>query len=247
MTRNKKDLTKKSGETVTEASVNGGGESLVNPEIDGKSDNSLLELEQPINPVHKKADKTIERSRYFFNRELSWIAFNKRVLHEGIDARTPLLERAKFCAIFSSNLDEFFMVRVAGVKKKFTDQLDIITDDGLKPDKQLLAIRDALVPLVTMQHDFFENTLRPELHKQGVKLLDYKNIDKKHQHYLKTYFREKLFPVLTPLAVDPAHPFPYISNLSLNLVVLVRDRETGEENFARVKVPSVLPRFVQNS
>jgi polyphosphate kinase len=242
MTRTKKDLTKKNGEIVTETPVDVVVETSANPEIDGKSDKSLLELEQPVN---KKADKTIDRSRYFFNRELSWIAFNKRVLHEGIDARTPLLERAKFCAIFSTNLDEFFMVRVAGVKKKFAEQLDIITDDGLKPDKQLLAIRDALVPLVTMQHDFFENTLRPELHKQGVKLLDYKNIDKKHQHYLKTYFREKLFPVLTPLAVDPAHPFPYISNLSLNLVVLVRDRETGEENFARVKVPSVLPRFVR--
>jgi polyphosphate kinase len=96
-----------------------------------------------------------------------------------------------------------------------------------------------------MQHDFFENVLRPELHKHGVKLLDYKDIDKKHQRYLKTYFQEKLFPVLTPLAVDPAHPFPYISNLSLNLVVIVRDRETGEQNFARVKVPNVLPRFVK--
>ncbi len=249
MTRTKKDLnkdlTKKNGEPVEEVSVNEGDVFLANPEIDRKSDNSLLELEQPINLVHKKVDKIIDRSQYFFNRELSWIAFNKRVLHEGIDARTPLLERAKFCAIFSSNLDEFFMVRVAGVKKRFAEQLDIITDDGLKPDKQLLAIRDALVPLVTMQHDFFENTLRPELHKHGVRLLDYKKIDKKHQHYLKTYFREKLFPVLTPLAVDPAHPFPYISNLSLNLVVLVSDRETGEENFARVKVPSVLPRFVR--
>jgi polyphosphate kinase len=109
----------------------------------------------------------------------------------------------------------------------------------------LQAIRDALVPLVTMQHEFFENTLRSELHKNGVKLLDYKNIDKKHQHYLKTYFQEKLFPVLTPLAVDPAHPFPYISNLSLSLVVIVRDRLTGEQNFARVKVPSILPRFVK--
>ncbi|MFM7888651.1 MAG: RNA degradosome polyphosphate kinase, partial [Pseudanabaena sp.] len=98
MTRIKKDLTKKNGETVTEASVNGDSESLANPEIEGKSNNSLLEPEQPSNPVHKKVDKTIERSRYFFNRELSWIAFNKRVLHEGIDARTPLLERAKFCA-----------------------------------------------------------------------------------------------------------------------------------------------------
>jgi polyphosphate kinase len=96
-----------------------------------------------------------------------------------------------------------------------------------------------------MQHEFFENTLRSELHKNGVKLLDYKNIDKKHQHYLKTYFQEKLFPVLTPLAVDPAHPFPYISNLSLSLVVIVRDRLTGEQNFARVKVPSILPRFVK--
>jgi len=239
MTRTKKDLTKdlskKNGETVEEISVNEGDVFLANPEIDGKSDNSVLELEQPINPVHKKVDKMIDRSRYFFNRELSWIAFNKRVLHEGIDARTPLLERAKFCAIFSTNLDEFFMVRVAGVKKRFAEQLDIITDDGLKPDKQLLAIRDALVPLVTMQHDFFENTLRPELHKQGVRLLDYKKIDKKHQHYLKTYFREKLFPVLTPLAVDPAHPFPYISNLSLNLVVLVSDRETGEENISALQ------------
>jgi polyphosphate kinase len=137
------------------------------------------------------------------------------------------------------------MVRVAGVKKKFAQQTDIVTDDGLKPDKQLQAIRDALVPLVTMQHEFFENTLRSELHKNGVKLLDYKNIDKKHQHYLKTYFQEKLFPVLTPLAVDPAHPFPYISNLSLSLVVIVRDRLTGEQNFARVKVPSILPRFVK--
>ena len=136
MTRTKKDLTKdlskKNGETVEEISVNEGDVFLANPEIDGKSDNSVLELEQPINPVHKKVDKMIDRSRYFFNRELSWIAFNKRVLHEGIDARTPLLERAKFCAIFSTNLDEFFMVRVAGVKKRFAEQLDIITDDGLK-------------------------------------------------------------------------------------------------------------------
>ena len=131
MTRTKKDLIKKDGEIVTETPVDVGVETLDIPEIDGKSDKSLLELEQPVN---KKADKTIDRSRYFFNRELSWIAFNKRVLHEGIDARTPLLERAKFCAIFSTNLDEFFMVRVAGVKKKFAEQLDIITDDGLKPE-----------------------------------------------------------------------------------------------------------------
>ncbi|BBC24002.1 polyphosphate kinase 1 [Pseudanabaena sp. ABRG5-3] len=246
MTKPKRDLSKKNVEADVEIPVDLPVEVLPHPESVGEANKVLLELEQSINqPINKRPEKTIDRSLYFFNRELSWIAFNKRVLHEGVDSRTPLLERAKFCAIFSTNLDEFFMVRVAGVKKKFAEQLDIITDDGLKPDKQLLAIRDALVPLVTMQHEFFENTLRPELHKHGVKLLDYKNIDKKHQHYLTTYFREKLFPVLTPLAVDPAHPFPYISNLSLNLVVLVRDRETGEENFARVKVPNVLPRFVR--
>ncbi|MCL1493002.1 MAG: polyphosphate kinase 1 [Pseudanabaena sp. Salubria-1] len=195
--------------------------------------------------IDEQDEKSVDRAMYFFNRELSWIAFNKRVLSEGIDSRTSLLERAKFFAIFSTNLDEFFMVRVARVKKKFAEQMDIISDDGLSPEKQLQVIREALVPLVTMQHEFFENTLRPELHKHGVKILDYKDIDKKHQRYLKTYFQDKLFPVLTPLAVDPAHPFPYISNLSLNLVVIVRDRDTKERNFARVKVPNVLPRFVK--
>jgi len=236
MTRIKKDLIKKNSE-VDLAIV----ESLEIIESDPEISSALPEPDQ----IDKKDDKSIDRSMYFFNRELSWVAFNKRVLHEGIDPRTPLLERAKFFAIFSTNLDEFFMVRVARVKKKFSEQLDIVSDDGLDPNKQLKVIRDALVPLVKMQHDFFENTLRPELHKHKVKLLDYKDIDKKHQRYLKTYFQEKLFPVLTPLAVDPAHPFPYISNLSLNLVVIVRDRETKEQNFARVKVPNVLPRFVK--
>lgn len=236
MTRIKKDLIKKNSQ-VDLAIV----ESLEILESDPETNSVLQEPDQ----IDKKDDKSIDRSMYFFNRELSWIAFNKRVLNEGIDPRTPLLERAKFFAIFSTNLDEFFMVRVARVKKKFSEQLDIVSDDGLDPNKQLKVIRDALVPLVRMQHDFFENTLRPELHKHKVKLLDYKDIDKKHQRYLKTYFQEKLFPVLTPLAVDPAHPFPYISNLSLNLVVIVRDRETGEQNFARVKVPNVLPRFVK--
>jgi polyphosphate kinase len=195
--------------------------------------------------ISSQDEKSVDRAMYFFNRELSWVAFNKRVLSEGIDSRTPLIERAKFFAIFSTNLDEFFMVRMARVKKKFAEQMDILSDDGLNPEKQLQVIREALVPLVKMQHEFFENNLRPELHNHGVKILDYKDIDKKHQRYLKTYFQDKLFPVLTPLAVDPAHPFPYISNLSLNLVVIVRDRDTHEKNFARVKVPNVLPRFVK--
>jgi polyphosphate kinase len=230
MTRPKKDLTKKD-ESLK----------IIDPKVEV--------LETPELPSPNIAQEIIaaenKPTSNFFNRELSWIAFNKRVLSEGIDTRTPLLERAKFFAIFSTNLDEFFMVRVARVKKKFLEQMEVITDDGLELKEQLSVIREALVPLVAMQHDFFEKNLRPELHRHGVKLLDYRDIDKKHQRYLKTYFQEKLFPVLTPLAVDPAHPFPYISNLSLNLVVIVRDRETGEDNFARVKVPNVLPRFVK--
>jgi polyphosphate kinase len=241
MTRTKKDLVKK------DVDISSKEADIIETTMDlVEISESLPENSETIGKQHAKSDAdSVDRSMYFFNRELSWVAFNKRVLSEGIDSRTPLLERAKFFAIFSTNLDEFFMVRVARVKKKFAEQMDIVSDDGLSPEKQLQVIREALVPLITMQHEFFENTLRPELHRHGVKLLDYKDIDKKHQRYLKTYFQEKLFPVLTPLAVDPAHPFPYISNLSLNLVVIVRDRETKEKNFARVKVPNVLPRFVK--
>ncbi len=232
MPRTKKDLAKKDLEVAPEVDIE---KTIVSSTTQKSISESIGDQDQ----------EPVDRAMYFFNRERSWVAFNKRVLSEGIDSRTSLLERAKFFAIFSTNLDEFFMVRVARVKKKFAEQIDIISDDGLNPEQQLQVIREALVPLVTMQHEFFENTLRPELHKHGVKILDYKDIDKKHQRYLKTYFQEKLFPVLTPLAVDPAHPFPYISNLSLNLVVIVRDRDTKEKNFARVKVPSVLPRFVK--
>jgi polyphosphate kinase len=252
MTRVKKELPKKTSgiteDLVIEVEAMGELPDIQNSkaeELRPLKQQQIIDQNAQSETQAETTEEPVDPALYFFNRELSWVAFNKRVLNEGIDPRTPLLERAKFCAIFSTNLDEFFMVRVAGVKKKFAQQTDIVTDDGLKPDKQLQAIRDALVPLVTMQHEFFENTLRLELHKNGVKLLDYKNIDKKHQHYLKTYFQEKLFPVLTPLAVDPAHPFPYISNLSLSLVVIVRDRLTGEQNFARVKVPSILPRFVK--
>jgi polyphosphate kinase len=232
MPRIKKDLSKQDSEVELL-------ETIIELAETSESSESIPET------ISSQDEKSVDRAMYFFNRELSWVAFNKRVLSEGIDSRTPLIERAKFFAIFSTNLDEFFMVRMARVKKKFAEQMDILSDDGLNPEKQLQVIREALVPLVKMQHEFFENNLRPELHNHGVKILDYKDIDKKHQRYLKTYFQDKLFPVLTPLAVDPAHPFPYISNLSLNLVVIVRDRDTHEKNFARVKVPNVLPRFVK--
>lgn len=186
------------------------------------------------------------KPEHFFNRETSWVAFNQRVLHEGLDPRTPLLERVKFFSIFSTNLDEFFMVRVAGVKRNLNwakEQPIPLTDDGLNPEIQYKAIREALLPLVLKQHQCFEDFLRQEIAEAGIHILDYNDLDLKQKKHLEQYFQHKLFPILTPLAIDPGHPFPYISNLSLSLAVTISDDETGEEHFARVKIPD-LPRFV---
>jgi len=183
-------------------------------------------------------------ARYYFNRELSWLEFNYRVLKEGIDPRTPLLERLKFMAIFSSNLDEFFMVRVAGLKQQVEAEVTTLTPDGRTPAEQLDAIRDRLYPMVKEQNQFFEHTLRSQLNECGIYLIDYVDLNQEQRQYLQNFFEEQIFPVLTPLAVDPSHPFPYISNLSLNLAVVVKDPDTDEELFARIKVPKVLPRFV---
>jgi len=184
-------------------------------------------------------------SQYYFNRELSWLDFNQRVLHEAKDPRTPLLERLKFTAIFSSNLDEFFMVRVAGLKKQVAAGVTKLTFDGLTPGEQLEEISQRLRPLVKEQSENFEYNLRTELVNHGVHLLNYVDLSQEQRSYLKEYFEDNIFPVLTPLAVDPSHPFPYISNLSLNLAVVVKDPETQEDLFARVKVPTnILPRFI---
>jgi polyphosphate kinase len=182
--------------------------------------------------------------QYYLNRELSWLEFNSRVLHEACDSRTPLLEQLKFLAIFSSNLDEYFMVRVAALKQQVEAKVTLLTPDGRTPQQQLDDIRLTLKPQVTKQHEHFEQVLRSLLSKQGIYILDYINLSQKQRTYLDNYFQEQIFPVLTPLAVDPSHPFPYISNLSLNLAVVVKNPDTDEEFFARVKVPSVLPRFL---
>ncbi|MFN3926660.1 MAG: polyphosphate kinase 1 [Pseudanabaenaceae cyanobacterium] len=184
------------------------------------------------------------KPEHLFNRELSWIAFNQRVLQEGMDDRTPLLERVKFFSIFSNNLDEFFMVRVAGIKRRIAAGDYTPSDDGLDPIAQLQAIRTTLQPLVQKQHDFFQTILRPLLKEHNVHLADYWELNGEQKNYLEEYFQNKIFPVLTPLAVDPGHPFPYISNLSLSLAVVMRDPETMEQRFARVKVPTILPRFL---
>jgi polyphosphate kinase len=182
--------------------------------------------------------------QYYFNRELSWLEFNKRVLAEATDPRTPLLERLKFLAIFSSNLDEFFMVRVAALKQQVAANVSKLPPDGRTPSEQLELISQGLPPIVVEQHQHFEKVLRPQLARVGIYLLDYMDLNQEQRVYLQNYFEEQIFPVLTPLAVDPSHPFPHISNLSLNLAVVVKDPETKEELFARVKVPAVLPRFV---
>ena len=182
--------------------------------------------------------------QYYLNRELSWLEFNSKVLHEACDPRTPLLERLKFLAIFTSNLDEFFMVRVAALKQQVEAKVSQLTFDGRTPQQQLDEISFVLRPLVAKQHQHFEQVLRPLLANQNIYILNYIDLTEKQQKYLDNYFNEQIFPVLTPLAVDPSHPFPYISNLSLNLAVVVKNPETEEELFARVKVPSVLPRFL---
>ena len=182
--------------------------------------------------------------KYYFNRELSWLEFNRRVLAEALDERTPLLERLKFMAIFSSNLDEFFMVRVAALKKQEEAGVSKLSADGLTAHQQLDAIADTLTPMIEEQHQHFERVLRKELTKSGIYILNYVDLNQEQKTYIDNYFEDYIFPVLTPLAVDPSHPFPYISNLSLNLAVVLKDPAIDNELFARVKIPKVLPRFV---
>ena len=183
-------------------------------------------------------------SQYYFNRELSWLRFNERVLAEAFDPRNPLLERLKFMAIFSNNLDEYFMVRISGLQRQVVAEVTKRTQDGMMPQEQLDAIHAELQPLVTRQHRYFSHDLTFQLNKAGIHVLTYDALNEQQVDDLQSYFLEQIFPVLTPLAVDPGHPFPYISNLSLSLAVVVRDRESNEEHFARVKVPDRLPRFI---
>ena len=190
------------------------------------------------------AERSLDPDLYI-NRELSWIAFNERVLVQALDERTPLLEQAKFSAIFSNNLDEFFMVRVASLKAQVEADIDKRSEDGRTPLEQLNAIREHLAPLLERQQRHYRTQLKCQLHNQGAHLLDYEQLNESQRLWVDNYFRTAIFPVLTPLAVDPAHPFPFVSNLSLNVAALIDDPETGQRLLARVKVPqTILPRFV---
>jgi polyphosphate kinase len=180
----------------------------------------------------------------FADRELSWLAFNERVLELAEDDSLPLLERAKFLAIFASNLDEFFMVRVAGLKRRIDAGIAVRAASGLMPRDLLERILTGTRALMDRHSACFNDAVLPELRAEGIQILRYHQSSADEQQALREMFADKVFPVLTPLAVDPAHPFPYISGLSLNLAVVVRNPASGTELFARVKVPPSLPRFV---
>jgi polyphosphate kinase len=189
------------------------------------------------------ADTVTETSPYL-NRELSWLAFNRRVLEEALDERVPLLERVKFLAIVGTNLDEFFMIRVAGIKQQVAAGVATRSPNGMTPAEQLIAIRQVVERDITTQRRCWLDELQPRLRAQGVAVLDYNELNEQQRAFCTAYFEREVFPVLTPLAFDPHHPFPQISNLSINLAVVIHDVEEGEL-FARVKVPAVLPRLIE--
>ncbi len=181
--------------------------------------------------------------KLYINRELSLLEFQQRVLEEAIDETQPLLERVKFLAIVGSNLDEFFMVRVGGLKMQMAAGVVDFSIDGLTPAEQLAAIRKVAQRLMVAARTCYSEQVLPELTEAGIHILDYEDLTEKQRENVSNYFNEVIFPVLTPLAFDPGHPFPHISNLSLNLAILIEDAD-GQSHFARVKVPNSLPRLL---
>jgi polyphosphate kinase len=180
----------------------------------------------------------------YINREISWLQFNDRVLAMAADPQFPLLERLKYLAIFSSNLDEFFMVRVSGLRDQVQTGMVTRGSDGWTPSETLEAIAKHVGPTIEHQVRVFLDEVSPAMAQAGIRIADISELNSQERDFLRDYFQRQVFPVLTPLAVDPSHPFPYISNLSLSLAVTVRDPGTSRDRFARVKVPGILPRFV---
>ena len=207
-------------------------------------------------PDVKGADKllSLEDSRYLFNRELSWLEFNRRVLEEALDDKTPLLERLKFLSIFSTNLDEFFMIRVSGLKQQISEGDFKLSPDGLSSAEQLIEIRERLLPMLSKQMRCLHKEIIPQLSEAGIKIISYHDLDKDARKKVDTYFLKNVFPVLTPQAVDESHPFPYISNLSVNLGVMVKPDKSfnhdkianlyNDKRFVRIKLPPNIPRLV---
>ncbi|MGZ4451707.1 MAG: RNA degradosome polyphosphate kinase [Nocardioides sp.] len=209
---------------------------------------AIADKEYDLDPVYVPDHEALaEVEKYddrFLDREVSWLKFNQRVLELAEDESLPLLERVRFLAIFTSNLDEFFMVRVAGLKRRIAAGLAVRAASGLMPREQLELIWRTTRDLSERHARIFGKILMPQLAAEGIHLVHWDDLSDVEVKQCKKMFKERVFPVLTPLAVDPAHPFPYISGLSLNLAVMLRDPHTGKEHFARVKVPQIFSRFI---
>jgi len=186
----------------------------------------------------------LDDPKLYINRELSFLQFNKRVLEEAMDENHPLLERIKFASIFASNLDEFFMIRVSGLRRQFAAKILETPPDGMTPAEQLAAIREQMLPLLDLHSECWHKDLCPKLKEAGIEVLRYDELKRKQRKLLRQYFEHEIFPTLTPLAFDPGHPFPHISNLSINLAVVINDPQHGER-FARLKVPRMFPRLLR--
>jgi polyphosphate kinase len=206
-------------------------------------DRTASDFDDDFEPFDVEGAPELPAERYL-DRELSWLAFNQRVLELAEDPRLPVLERANFLAIFASNLDEFFMVRVAGLKRRIATGLAVPTNVGRSPVDVLEDISQAAHALQERHAAAYQELVKPALAEAGIQVVRWAELGDQEREHLRGYFSQQIFPVLMPLAVDPAHPFPYISGLSLNLSVRVRNSRTGRQEFARVKVPQMLPRFV---
>ncbi|MGI5353301.1 RNA degradosome polyphosphate kinase [Streptomyces sp. CA-250714] len=226
------------------SNVPGAGPDLgLDPDLDSDADVYEADREHP----DGEAAATDLPADRFLDRERSWLAFNERVLELAEDPETPLLERANFLAIFAGNLDEFFMVRVAGLKRRIATGVATRSASGLKPREVLEGIWNRSRELMARHATCYQQDIAPALAAEGLHLIRWAELTEAEQARLFTLFRRQIYPVLTPLAVDPAHPFPYISGLSLNLAVVVRNPVSGHNHFARVKVPPLLPRFLEAS
>ena len=204
---------------------------------------SVMTIEKVTKPDKQEVRADLRDPSYYINRELSLLEFHRRVLEEAQDGSNPLLERIKFLSIVASNLDEFFMVRVTGIRKQVNAGVVDLPPDGTPPANALAEIRKIALQLMSKSRECLRNELIPLLQKNGIHLLDYQALNDRQREHVNKYFDEVVSKVITPLAFDPGHPFPHISNLSLNLAAVIRD-ETGEERFARLKVPNTLPRLV---
>jgi polyphosphate kinase len=214
---------------------------MIEPEV---LDAGLGDADDDDFDLDESFDSELPENRYL-DRELSWLAFNQRVLELAEDPSQPILERANFLAIFGSNLDEFFMVRVAGLKRRIVTGLAIPTNVGRSPQDVLADISAEAHRLQLRHADVWQNVVRPGLAEAGIHVTTWDALTDEERDALYRYFQAQVFPVLMPLAVDPAHPFPYISGLSLNLAIRIRNARTGRQEFARLKVPPMLPRFVE--